>query len=619
MGMSRIRQIGHRLTGLMFLLLAPMILLQQRRLPVLFSKAYLLWRRTGLRGVFQYLWLVGCINIGYRRWISKFDSLQDGDRRAIANHIDILERKPVFSILLPTYNPHEHWLRCAIESVRTQLYPHWELCIADDASTDPHIQGLLGSYAALDARIKICIREHNGHISAASNSALAMATGEFIALLDHDDELSEHALYMAALAVNTSPSLNLIYSDEDKIDERGRRFAPYFKPDWNPELLMGQNTVSHLGIYRTELVLSLGGFREGVEGSQDWDLALRVTECIPSSTIQHIPHILYHWRTVAGSTSVGPGEKSYVYPASLRVVREHLQRTNTAGTVEPAFGSFIRVRHPLPIHPPLVSILVENFSNPLKQALLQVTYPYVEIVTSSQEELVPNLRFRQVGPKASRADFFNAAADEATGEVLLLIEAGFLPARNDWLAEMLSQVMRPGNGAIGPLLLNSNGAILSATAVLCNQPDGIGVMWSYYRNYASDEKGYGGRAGLAQNISVLPGGCLALRAEVFSYVGGADAAAFPEALFCQDLCLRLIHAGFRNVWTPYARFMSATESAACEHPGQDESRMFQERWGTYLRHDPAHNPNLSCGVEWPLPAFPPQIDKPWHKYLQLPA
>ena len=217
----------------------------------------------------------------YQRWIGAYDTLSDTDRAAIRRHIDRLAYKPLISVVLPTYNTPEKWLRLALESVRMQLYPHWELCIADDASSQPHVRRVLEEYRALDSRITLVLREHNGHISAASNSALAMARGEFVALLDHDDELPEHALYMIAVELNAYPEADIIYSDEDKIGEGRQRYDPYCKPDWNPDLFTGQNFVSHLGVYRTCRVRAVEGFRVGYEGSQDWDLAMRIIEQIP--------------------------------------------------------------------------------------------------------------------------------------------------------------------------------------------------------------------------------------------------------------------------------------------------------------------------------------------------
>jgi glycosyltransferase involved in cell wall biosynthesis len=220
-----------------------------------------------------------------------------------------LNRKPLLSVIMPVYNTNPKWLRQAIESVRNQIYPHWELCIADDCSTDQRIRGILEKYARSDPRIKVIFRDTNGHIASASNSALALAKGDFIALFDHDDKLPEHALYWVAEAINRNPEARLLYSDWDSLDENGVRLPGYFKPDFNYELLLAQNCVSQLGVYFRELVCELGGFRKGYEGSQDWDLALRVVAAISHNQIVHIPRILYHWRQHSISVSHSSSEK----------------------------------------------------------------------------------------------------------------------------------------------------------------------------------------------------------------------------------------------------------------------------------------------------------------------
>jgi glycosyltransferase involved in cell wall biosynthesis len=316
------------------------------------------WKAEGTQELF---WRMRTIYFGamtYRRWLRKWDVLDAPARAAIGRHVAAMADPPLFSIITPVYDPPEQWLRRCIESVRSQLYPHWELCLADDLSRAPHVRAVLEEYRLLDSRIKVCYRSENGHISAASNSALALATGQFCILLDHDDELTEQALYLAAAVLQTNPELDLLYSDEDKIDEKGRRFGPYFKPDWNPQLLTGQNMVSHMGVYRTALLREVGGFRLGHEGSQDWDLVLRVTERTRAARIHHIPQVLYHWRAIAGSTAVNHAEKPYASQAATRVLSEHFARLGEAPDIRPGFGSYFRAVHRLPSPLPLISIVI---------------------------------------------------------------------------------------------------------------------------------------------------------------------------------------------------------------------------------------------------------------------
>ena len=218
-------------------------------------------------------------------------------------------QRPLISILTPVYKSDRDLLCAAIDSVRRQTYDNWELCLADDGSTLPHVRGVLEHYARSDARIKVVHRALNGHISRASNSALALASGSWIVLLDHDDLLAPHALFCVVDAINRNPRAKLIYSDEDKVDLKGLRQSPYFKPDWNPYLFLSHNMISHLAAYRTDLVRRIGGFRTGLEGSQDYDLALRYVEQLDAADIHHIPHVLYHSRVLPGSTALSTTEK----------------------------------------------------------------------------------------------------------------------------------------------------------------------------------------------------------------------------------------------------------------------------------------------------------------------
>jgi hypothetical protein len=223
--------------------------------------------------------LAGALKLAsYRRWIRLYDTLSENDRSAIMAEIRGWTRPPLISVVMPVFNTPERYLREALASVVDQLYPHWELCVADDASTAPHVAAVLAEHAARDARIKIVARAANGGISAATNSAVDIATGEFIGLLDHDDVLPQHALYMVAREIARDAKLDLVYSDEDKISRWGRRYDPHFKSDWNPDLFLTQNMISHLGVYRTSLVRKVGGLRAEFDGSQDYDLALRIVE-----------------------------------------------------------------------------------------------------------------------------------------------------------------------------------------------------------------------------------------------------------------------------------------------------------------------------------------------------
>jgi glycosyltransferase involved in cell wall biosynthesis len=270
-----------------------------------------------------------------------------------------LKHKPVISLITPVYNTPEPFLRAAIESVLAQVYPHWELCLADDASTAPHVRQVLAEYAARDARIKLSYRDTNGHISVASNTALQCATGQFVALFDHDDTLTPDALFWVARELDLHPDAALIYSDEDKLDYDGVPANPYFKCDWNYDLFLSHNLITHLGVYRADVVKALGGFRQGFEGAQDYDLALRFIEQISHSQIRHIPRVLYHWRMLPGSTAIGAGEKDYAAERARLAVQQHLERQHIAATVTTLPGRAVqRVQYQLNGPEPRVSIII---------------------------------------------------------------------------------------------------------------------------------------------------------------------------------------------------------------------------------------------------------------------
>ncbi len=270
------------------------------------------------------------MNGSYRTWQQK-NSPRPADLQKLAETIELLPQQPLISVIMPVFNPPEPFLKDAIASVIEQIYPHWELCIADDASTEPHVREVLKHYQALDRRIKVTFRETNGHISECSNSALQLATGEFVALLDHDDLLTPDALFEVALLVNRQPQADMIYSDEDKVDQNGHLRDPFFKPDWCPDSFLSRMYTCHLGVYRRSVVDAIGGFRQGFEGSQDYDLVLRLSE--KTNQIFHIAKILYHWRIHPQSTASHVRRKNYAIDAAQRAIAEALNRRGEPGHV----------------------------------------------------------------------------------------------------------------------------------------------------------------------------------------------------------------------------------------------------------------------------------------------
>jgi O-antigen biosynthesis protein len=556
----------------------------------------------------------------YRAWIERYDTLTPELRSEIPRRLAQFKRRPHFSIVVPTYNSDPQYLREMIASVRAQIYPDWELCIADDASPAPHVRQILAEEAARDARIKVCLREHNGHISAASNSALELATGDYVALLDHDDVLPEHALFMVAQYINAHPNARMFYSDEDKLTLEGRRAAPYFKSDWNPELMRAQNMFSHLGVYETALVREAGGFRKGFEGSQDHDLALRCVDLAGHDKVVHIPHILYHWRIAEGSTASSGSEKPYALVAAVRSVEEHLQRNHIEGTVEQAFGRLpiLHVRYTVPSPVPLVSILIPTRDGLalLKQCvdsvLKKTSYPNYEIVIidngsekpetlawfKSIEQLTKVRVLRDDSPFNFSA-LNNRAAHIAKGEFLCLLNNDIEVISPDWLGEMVGIACQRGNGAVGASLWYPNDTLQHGGVLI-----GLGgVAGHMHRLMERGQSGYFGRGVATQNLSAVTAACLVVRKSIYEEVGGLDEelkVAFNDV----DFCLKVREAGYRNVWTAHAELYhheSATRGSDMDPDKYDrfvgEVRWMENRWGAMFDNDPAYNHNLTLDAQ----------------------
>jgi lipopolysaccharide biosynthesis protein/GT2 family glycosyltransferase len=571
----------------------------------------------------------------YANWVRLYDTINDDDREAIAMAIHEMTVRPLISVVMPVYNTVETYLRGAIDSVRRQLYPIWELCIADDASTAPHVRHILEYYRAIDPRIKVCYRGENGHISAASNSALALAEGSFVALLDHDDVLPEHALYMVAAALDADPEIDLIYSDEDKIDANGKRYDPYFKSDWNPDLMLSQNMFSHLGVYRRSLIEKLGGFCCGYEGSQDYDLVLRAQSLIDPNRIRHIPHILYHWRAAPGSTAFASETKPYALENARRAIADHLTASGTTADVlaspHPAFN---RVRYALPEPAPRVSIViptrdrVDLLSECIKSLLHRTDYPDFEILVVDNQSKEPatraylgrlsedsRIRILSYDAPFNFSAINNFAVGRATGSLLCLLNNDIEVISPGWLTEMASHAVRAGVGAVGALLYYpddriQHGGILIGCA---------GVAAHAHFGLPRGDFGYFGRAAVVQNVSAVTAACLVMSKTVFEEVGGLNEKDLAVAYNDVDLCLRLRELGYRIVWTPHAELYhheSASRGADTDPDKVDrfkaEARYMFGRWGHFLDCDPYYHPNLRLDGSFEL-SFPPRVNKPWRR------
>jgi glycosyltransferase involved in cell wall biosynthesis len=569
----------------------------------------------------------------YQAWIHLHERSDVVARRAALAHIARFDEQPLISIVMPVFNPQPEYLRAAIRSVQAQFYPRWELCIADDASTNPAVAALLRELQAADPRIKIAWRARNGHISAASNSALDLASGAFVALVDHDDLLAPDALYQVAAHIGDCPAADIIYSDEDHIDASGRRSKPYFKPDWDPELMLGQNLVNHLGVYRRSLVARLGGFRVGMEGSQDYDLALRAVAETTPDRIVHIPRILYHWRQLGQTRSFSQAERDRCASNGRRAVQAFLEATQPGVRVQPAASvpAWNRVIYPVPWPEPLVSVIIPTrnhvnlLARTLDGVLRRTDYPALEVLVvdngSDEPEaltflssLEPNDRVRVLrcpGPFNYSA-LNNRAVRDSAGKLILLLNNDIDVIDPGWLREMVSHAVRPGIGAVGAKLLYPKGTIQHGGVTV-----GVGgVAGHQYLHKPRDDPGYFGQLTLVRSVTAVTGACLLLRRQAYLEAGGLDDVSLPVAFNDIDLCLRLIERGYRNLWTPHAElYHYESASRGLDLVGEKAARfrrevnVMRQRWGDVLDNDPYWNPNLAlCSTEIAL-AFPPRRGK----------
>jgi glycosyltransferase involved in cell wall biosynthesis len=535
-----------------------------------------------------------------------------------------------FSVLMPVYNPPDKWLCRAIESVRSQTYPNWELCIADDASTQPHVRRTLERFASEEPRIKLIIRPQNGHISAATNSALELATGEFTALFDHDDELAPHALHCVAEELRAHPAADLVYSDEDKIDEQGARFDPHFKPDWNPELLRAQNYLSHLTVYRTAVLREAGGLRPGFEGSQDWDLALRVTERVAADHIRHIPRVLYHWRASEGSTALHLGEKKYVTDSARRALTEHFDRLGEAVTLERIIGGHWHVAYALPSPRPLVSIIIptRNAGNLVRLCLASIfartNYaPFEILLVDNRSDDPESLAIfaaaeRDDGVRVLKFDapfnysaINNFAAAQAKGEILCLLNNDIEVLESHWLDELAAHAVRPATGAVGARLYYPDLRVQHA-GVITGLGGVAGHGFKYFERTDPGTPQF--RPHVAQNLTAVTAACLVIRKSTYWQAGGFDESELTVAFNDVDFCLKVAALGYRNVYAPFAELIHHESASRGKEDTPEKILRFQAeiaaikgRWGERLLWDPAYNPNLSLDSEDFALAYPPRV------------
>jgi O-antigen biosynthesis protein len=550
----------------------------------------------------------------YEQWMQRHTPTA-ADLRNMTGLINIFATKPLISVIMPVYNPPIEFLKGAIDSVLDQIYPHWELCIADDLSPNPEVRQVLEEYRTKDNRIKVCLRSENGHISNCSNSALELATGEFIALLDHDDLLAPEALYEMALMLNKHPEADMIYSDEDKVDEKNRRKRPFFKPDWCPDSFLSRMYTCHFGGYRRSLINEIGGFRTGFEGSQDYDLVLRLTE--KTDSIFHIPKILYHWRVHEESTAFDAAAKPYAHTAAKQALTEALQRRGETGQITDLSnypGRYV-VRYDIQKQG-LVSIIIptKDLGNVLNQCLESIfqrtSYPNYEVIVvdnGSSESYTQSVfkywlnqepeRFRCYAYNIpfNYSKLNNFGVSKSRGQYLLFLNNDTEVVTPEWIEAMLEQAQRPTIGAVGAMLLYPDDTIQHAGVIL-----GLGgVAGHSHKFFSADAPGYYDQLLGSHNISAVTGACLMCRREVFDAVNGFNeelAVAFNDV----DFCLKILKAGFRNLFTPLSiLYHYESKSRGYEDTPEKQKRFsgeadqMQSLWGEVIGNDPCYNIHLT--------------------------
>ena len=565
--------------------------------------------------------------VDYSSWRIRNATLFDDD-------IDHLRRRasnlpgggPSISVVMPVYDPPLEWLERAIESVQEQTYDRWQLVLVNDASTNPQIAPLLDRYARQDSRTLVVHRKQNGHIAAATNDGLSVATGEFVAFMDHDDELAPFALAAVALEAATA---DVLYTDEDKIDAHGKHYDPHCKPSWNPELLLGQNYLSHLTVIRRSLITAIGGLRTGFDGAQDHDLVLRATAETSTDRIRHIPLVAYHWRAIEGSTALAPGEKNYTEDASMRALRDHLGEPWTVGLANAPTA----YRPVPPLNEfPLVSIIIPtrdrvDLLRQCTDSLVRTTYPAFEILILDNDSSDPetldwldsfdNGHDHRVIPAPGPFNYSavnNLGARHAKGELLLLLNNDTEVIEPDWLALMVRWALQPNIGAVGAKLLYPDDTIQHAGIIL-----GLGGLAGHgHLHDPASAAGYFNRLVLTHEVGAVTGACLLTWRSTWEQLGGLDeelAVAFNDV----DYCMRVRHeANQRILWVPNALlYHHESVSRGKEDDPVKVARFNAEvdraldKWADVLAQDPAYSPNLTLEANAFTLARQPRITPPW--------
>lgn len=572
----------------------------------------------------------------YGLWVAKNDTVRRRDRTAIRAHIARLSYRPLISVTMPIGETSEIALRQSLKSVVTQLYPYWELCIAVDYRAEPLAQAIVSSSAAQDPRINFIRSSSLLSAEGTTNTALRAATGDFVAFLRGGDTLPEHALYEVLVAILANSSVDILYTDRDEIDASGTRSDPWFKPGWDPDLLLTHDYLNDLTVYRRVFLEKVGLLDPELEGAAFYDLVLRATVATTPDRIVHVPAVLYHRRCRRGAACGGFERTSAI--AARPAVRDHLDsRSYSDALMEsaPSMPNANRIIWPLPQPLPLVSVVIptrdraELLAQCVDGVLHRTDYTNLELLIVDNDSTEPATQalfdrlvggdrrvrvLRYPGPFNYSA-LNNAAAREAKGEILLLLNNDIEVIESGWLREMVSHALRPDVGIVGAKLLYANEQIQHAGVVL--GPGGN--MHHLYCLANKDDTGYFGQLALARTLSAVTGACAAIRRSVFWEVGGLDDTNLAIAFNDIDLCLRLGDHGYRVVWTPFAELFHLESASRGPDDSPTKKALFlrewqymRKTWGSLLESgDQFHNPNLLfAGGHIEIPSSP-RREKPW--------
>jgi GT2 family glycosyltransferase len=530
----------------------------------------------------------------YQKWFEQHRASVE-ELASMRREVPAFASQPLISMLTPVFDTPVPWLREAVDSVLAQVYENWELVLIDDGSTATDLLGALSALTARDRRIRLVILESHQGISAALNKGLDVAEGQWLTFLDHDDVLEPDALFQNVKVLQKSPEVDLIYSDEDKLTDQGFD-SPILKPDWSPDFFLSCNYLCHMIFLRRDLVRAVGGFRPQFDGSQDYDLLLRVSE--RTNRIHHIPRVLYHWRRSENSSASDVRQKPGQLEASWRAIEAHLERRGEPAhvTVDWRTHAFC-VRRQL-LEPRKISVIIPGSHGPgslkrfVENLISKTSYPNYDIVIvqvgerDKVDEACADFRVLQFPDAANASAAKNYAVQQIDSPWLLFLDAGVQPIETDWLTIMGEHVQRPEVGAVGARLINPNGTIEHAGLVL-----GVnGIAQSAFYGFSAEHAGVNRQLRMTRNYSAVSGACLLMRREVFQRIGGFD-EKLCGALADVDLCLKMRRAGYLIVYTPLAKLF--LDPSPPDRGDASAEVIMRQRWSDVLERDPYYNPNLS--------------------------